>query len=250
MFCLNCDDWIGEKSGVCANCATIDLAQNDFRYEGTTANLNVPQSLITQISPLPVSVQTRIIEKPKKSKFFLGFSLATILFLIIGFGSAALAVVLIDWKQVGKMINPPQTSQTQQTNNIERTPEKTPETKETPQETIQETQIIENQIRYNDSFHVTAASFTHFRIPINENNTLRGEFSAKGGNDDIRCWIVDEDNFINFKKGNAFSNYFDSDYRTIGKFNVVLPTGIYYIIFDNRKASFTNKTVTANFETE
>ena len=102
----------------------------------------------------------------------------------------------------------------------------------------------------NKTFHVEASNYVWYATEFPVQTRLTGRFSAQGGKNDIACWVVDEDNFINLKNNTALLRYYESGYTTRGKVDVVVPAGIYYVVFDNRAALFTNKTVTAEFEAE
>lgn len=100
------------------------------------------------------------------------------------------------------------------------------------------------------TFHVDALNFVSYGWTLQTQTRLTGKFSAQGGSNDIACWIVDEDNFVNLKNNTALRVYYESGYTTQRTIDLTLPAGTYYIVFDNRKALLTGKTVTAFFEAE
>ena len=103
----------------------------------------------------------------------------------------------------------------------------------------------------DQTFHVNNLSYMSFTVNLTSATTnLMGTFSAEGGKNDIRCIIVDDDNFVNFQNSTDFREFFDSRYVARGNVNVNLAAGVYHIIFTNQAALFTSKTVTAHFETQ
>jgi len=79
---------------------------------------------------------------------------------------------------------------------------------------------------------------------------ITGNFVAQGGGNDIYCVIVDESDYINYRNKNQYRVYYESGKVTVGEVDRNLPSGTYYLIFDNSHALFTNKVVTASFEIE
>jgi len=100
------------------------------------------------------------------------------------------------------------------------------------------------------AFHVGAGTMSWYNWEFPVQTRLMGHFSAEGGRNDISCWVVDDDNFVNLQNNTAFRQYYESGYTTRGKVDVIVSPGTYYIVFDNRQAWFANKTVTAFFEAE
>ena len=105
-------------------------------------------------------------------------------------------------------------------------------------------------VLFDQTFHVAERSYVSFRIEMNRLARVKGRFTAQGGRNDIACLILDDDNLVNFRNGNAFRQYYGSDYTTIGNPDVVLGPGVYHVVFDNRKAFLTSKTVAAKFTAE
>lgn len=97
----------------------------------------------------------------------------------------------------------------------------------------------------NESFHVDAQSYISYKISILNQGRVEGGFRAYGGKNDIDVIIVDEDNFENWKNGVNGRSPYQSGYTSRGKIDVVIPAGVYYLVFSNRAAWLTNKTVAA-----
>jgi len=85
-----------------------------------------------------------------------------------------------------------------------------------------------------------------FVVPPGANTiAVNGHFTATGGTgNDIACYILDEDGFVNFKNGHPTNTYFNSGKVTTAKIGGVLGTpGTYYLLLDNRFSAFTPKAV-------
>lgn len=93
--------------------------------------------------------------------------------------------------------------------------------------------------------------YTVTSTPDSNNCKIQGSFSAKGGNDDIKVYIVDQNGFNNLKSGNQFSVYFSTPQQVSGNFGANVPCGQpIYLVYDNSFSIITSKTVTtkADFE--
>jgi hypothetical protein len=103
----------------------------------------------------------------------------------------------------------------------------------------------------NQTFGVGAGQWKSFGWKFEKPSHLTGTYSAIGGNNDISCIIVDAENFRYFQNGKAAQTVYNPGYISLpGTVDLRLAPGSYYIIFDNRIALITNKTVTAIFEVE
>lgn len=95
---------------------------------------------------------------------------------------------------------------------------------------------------------VNASSFAWYTFVVPEGaNTVavNGHFSATGGSgNDLECYIIDEDGFVNFKNGHETRTYYNSGKVTQAKIGTAnLPPGTYYLVFDNRFSVLTPKAV-------
>jgi hypothetical protein len=91
-------------------------------------------------------------------------------------------------------------------------------------------------------------SYKYLRIDVPSDATdifLSIYFIAKGGSgNDIRCYVMDQINFINWENGHQAYAIYNSGQVTTAKDRVSLPgPGIYYIVFDNTFSAFSSKTV-------
>jgi hypothetical protein len=94
---------------------------------------------------------------------------------------------------------------------------------------------------------IKAGGYTWFDYDFTETTTLKGRFRATGGKNDIEVYIMDEDNFENWRNGNQSRSYYFSGRVTVANFNVSLPKGKYHLIFSNKWAAITPKAVTVWF---
>jgi hypothetical protein len=100
----------------------------------------------------------------------------------------------------------------------------------------------------NGAAVVAAASYSWYTFAIPPNAgaiSINGRFVATGGTgNDIVCYILDDDDFVNFKNGHAVSAYFNSQKMTQGPIAAAnLPAGTYYLVLDNRYSLITPKAV-------
>ncbi len=76
---------------------------------------------------------------------------------------------------------------------------------------------------------------------------LTGSLTAAGGSgNDVKVYVVDYSDFVNYENGHSFSAYYSTGQETAFNVNVGLPSGAgtYYVIFDNTFSIFSSKTVT------
>ena len=86
-----------------------------------------------------------------------------------------------------------------------------------------------------------------FTVPPNATTaTLSGHFTATGGSgNDIICYVLDEDSFVNFKNGHPARTYFNSGQVTQAGIAAAFPNApaTYHIVLDNRFSLLTPKAV-------
>lgn len=103
----------------------------------------------------------------------------------------------------------------------------------------------------NDMIRVNAHSYTEytFSTPVGSTNAyLNGTFTAGGGSgNDIRIYILDEQNFINWRNGHQASTYYNSGQETVGNINANVPSGqTLYLVYDNSFSILSSKEVSTN----
>lgn len=80
---------------------------------------------------------------------------------------------------------------------------------------------------------------------------INGSFRARGGQrNDIIVLVMDEDGFENWRNGNRADFYYNSGQVTVGKVNLTLKPGNYYLVFSNSFSIFSNKSVKITFDLE
>lgn len=101
------------------------------------------------------------------------------------------------------------------------------------------------QIIVDERVSVPSMQDTHYPLLIQDKASLSGDFRAEGGSgNDIQVLVMDEDNYINWKNGHEARVYYDSGKITIGKIDLTLAPGKYYLVFSNRFALLFGKKLT------
>jgi hypothetical protein len=83
---------------------------------------------------------------------------------------------------------------------------------------------------------------------FDEVTRVAARFRARGGRgNDIEVFILDEDGFENWRNGHRAPTYYNSGRATVGRFNVRLGPGKYYLVMSNKFSSVSNKVVNLTF---
>ncbi len=84
-----------------------------------------------------------------------------------------------------------------------------------------------------------------FTVPSDATSaTVHGSFTASGGSgNDIKVYIMDNTNFINWQNGHQANTYYNSGQVTTDQFSVSLSPGTYYLVYDNTFSTFSAKNV-------
>jgi hypothetical protein len=96
---------------------------------------------------------------------------------------------------------------------------------------------------------VAAMHYAYYSLaaPAGARNVrVQGRFTATGGaGNDIFVFLLNEDEFTNWKNRHQVPAYYSSGKVTVGDVNAVLPNdaGTYYLVFDNRFSMLTAKAV-------
>lgn len=110
-------------------------------------------------------------------------------------------------------------------------------------------QPVMQKILVNDTLLVRANGYGWYTLEINtevmKNCVLKGQFVAGGGSgNDIKTFIFDEINFINWKNGHNASSIYNSGKVTAGQIDLPInKSGNYYLVFDNTFSLLTDKTL-------
>lgn len=101
-----------------------------------------------------------------------------------------------------------------------------------------------------EQFAVGPGRYNVYKIDVNLwllAGKLSGVFNAYGGTgNDIEVFIVDENGYALWQKGNAVFTYYSSGRVSSGSIDVSLSKGIYYMVFSNIFSIFSTKTVLAD----
>jgi len=98
------------------------------------------------------------------------------------------------------------------------------------------------------SYVVDAGGYTWLEYNFNEVTRVAGRFRARGGSgNNIEVFILDEDGFENWRNGNRTGTYYNSGRVTVGRFDVNLRPGIYYLVMNNSFSLVSNKVVNLTF---
>lgn len=87
----------------------------------------------------------------------------------------------------------------------------------------------------NEQFPVPAGEQVTYPFHVTTEARVTGGFVTYGGSNDIDASLIDQ-------RGGV---YYHSGYTTKGKINIQLPPGTYTLVFSNRRAWFTDKSVAA-----
>lgn len=96
------------------------------------------------------------------------------------------------------------------------------------------------------SFSVEPRGLKWWQFNASHGMRVMGRFEAQGGSgNDIRCVLLDQDSFANWRSGHSAKAFYDSGKTTIGNIDVQVPEGRYFLVFDNRFSVMSNKAVSA-----
>ena len=80
---------------------------------------------------------------------------------------------------------------------------------------------------------------------------IQGTFSARGGSDDIRVYVVDQKGFNAFRNDDKFNAYFSTPQQIGGNISATVPCDrIIYLVYDNSFSRITGKTVITKVDFE
>jgi hypothetical protein len=104
----------------------------------------------------------------------------------------------------------------------------------------------------NDTFTVNGLSYVYYSFSVPQRGHVTGSFQARGGRNDIEVVIFDDAGFVNFKNGNLAERVYYSShgYVTTATIDKYVPPGNYFVVFNNKDALITSKTVTAKIDAE
>jgi hypothetical protein len=99
----------------------------------------------------------------------------------------------------------------------------------------------------NGTMQVDPHSYTfyHFAAPEGTSNAhVKGDFDLQGNGSNIQVYILDEENFVNWKGSHQFNAYYDRAQQTTGAIDVKVPSNkTLYLIYDNSQSSIPSKKI-------
>jgi hypothetical protein len=99
---------------------------------------------------------------------------------------------------------------------------------------------------------VAALHYSFYTLPIPagaSNVRVKGHFQATGGmGNDVEVFLLNDEQFTNWKNGHATPTYYNSGKITVGDVLATLPDGVgtYYLVFNNNFSALTAKAVEFN----
>ena len=112
--------------------------------------------------------------------------------------------------------------------------------------------IIQSNFNYvlsisNGTMQVDPHSYTfyHFAAPSGTTNAhVKGDFALQGNGSNIRIYLLDEENYVNWKSSHQFNAYYNSIQQATGAIDVSVPSDkTLYLIYDNSHSSIPSKKV-------
>lgn len=229
MYCSQCAHQIVETDVYCPKCAK------------PVASFNFNESTVSQVEPIgfdeiPTIVKART-ERPVAARHSFGLFgkiIAIAIVALLGFIAIALLSNIKSSDDNGAFGNVPINPSNQK---VALANLQTP-TPEPPAEPLK-TELV------NTSFPVPARQIVPIPFGADIPHKLVGGFVTYGGSQDITALVVDEQNYELYRKNYPYRSFYKVDKTDKAKINVTLPSGRYYLIFDNRHSFMTDKSVAA-----
>jgi hypothetical protein len=98
------------------------------------------------------------------------------------------------------------------------------------------------------SYVVDAGGYSWLEWNFDELTRVAAKFRARGGSgNDIEVFILDEDGFENWRNGHRVGTYYNSGRITVGRFDLNLRPGKYFLVMNNKFSAVSNKVVNLTF---
>jgi hypothetical protein len=98
------------------------------------------------------------------------------------------------------------------------------------------------------TYVVDAGGATWLEWNFDKETRVAAKFRARGGSgNDIEVYILDEDGFENWRNGHRVGTYYNSGRLTVGRFDVTLRPGKYFLVMNNKFSAVSNKVVNFTF---
>jgi hypothetical protein len=233
MFCSQCGSQLEQSAVYCEKCGK-PVASFNF------------SDRIPDVEPLEEETKVRPSNYPVKKSYkkpaALGGLMLLIGLILGGLVVGGSVIAFLAYNQNQRADNSATVNANHRTPVLAQTPNLPPATTPVAIPTVEEkpkTQIA------NQQFPVQAGHFVWYQFNVASSAQVTGGFVAYGGNNDIDAFIVDDRSFELVSNGLNANTFYHSGYTTKGKINITVPAGKYYLIFDNRKAWITPKSVAA-----
>ncbi len=111
----------------------------------------------------------------------------------------------------------------------------------------QTTQVSNNVV--NGMVTIGARNYQYYQITVPSgaiSPSVSGSFTASGGSgNDIKIYVMDNTNYVNWQNGHSASTYYTSGQTTTGSISAQLPSGAgtYYLVYDNTFSLLSTKNV-------
>jgi len=98
------------------------------------------------------------------------------------------------------------------------------------------------------TYVVEPGHYTWLEWNFDEVTRVAAKFRARGGSgNDIEVFILDEDGFENWRNGHRAPTFYISGRVTVGRFDVRLRPGKYFLVMSNTFSAVSNKVVNFTF---
>ncbi|MGH9799410.1 MAG: hypothetical protein ACRD82_03520, partial [Blastocatellia bacterium] len=100
------------------------------------------------------------------------------------------------------------------------------------------------------AFTIKASHYSWFEFTVGnqyQNASVSGRFEASGGQkNDVEVFILDPDAFTNWQNVHSVTTLYNSGRMTVGNINVSLPSGKYFLVFNNNFSIISPKAISAS----
>lgn len=96
----------------------------------------------------------------------------------------------------------------------------------------------------DDTFWVNARHFSWKEVTFRRPGTLRGQINVVSGND-IEFYVMDYRGFEDFNNGKGARTFYNSGRIRLKRFEVNIPPGNHFLVFNNQFSLITDKRVNA-----
>jgi hypothetical protein len=107
---------------------------------------------------------------------------------------------------------------------------------------------ISAEAQTEKTYVVEPGAYSWLEWNFDEVTRVAAKFRARGGSgNDIEVFILDEDGFENWRNGHRAPTYYNSGRVTVGRFDVRLRPGKYFLVMSNTFSAVSNKVVNFTF---